>query len=80
MKKKKKPTRKLFAPAEEDALDEQEALRAIYGDAFQLAADGSSFSVLVKALDGSGDALDEHVSAPAVRVVRAAVARASRHA
>jgi len=76
MKKKKKPTRKLLAPAEEDALDEQEALRAIYGEAFQLAADGSSFSVLVKALDGSGD-VDEHVSAPAVRVVRCTLSLAA---
>ena len=72
MKKKKKLSRK--PPAEEEALDEIEALRAIYGDdAFQLAADGSSFSVLVKALEGSGDA--PVVSAPAVRVVRLAVAR-----
>jgi hypothetical protein len=77
MKKKKKLSRKLLAPAEEDAVDELEALQAIYGDAFQLSADGSSFSVLVKALDGGGDApVDERVSAPAVRVVRAAVAHA----
>ena len=71
MKKKKKPNRKLVAPAETDALDEIEALRAIYGDAFQLAPDGSAFSILVKTLDGGSDAAgDARVSTPAVRLVR----------
>lgn len=74
MKKKKKPNRKPVAPAETDAVDELEALRAIYGDAFQLAPDGSAFSVLVKALDGGSDApADARVSAPAVRLVRASL-------
>ena len=75
MKKKKKPNRKLVAPAETDAVDEIEALRAIYGDAFQLAPDGLAFSVLVKALDGGSDAAaDARVTTPAVRLVRGSLA------
>ena len=81
MKKKKKLSRKPLAPVEDDAMDEREALSAIYGDAFQLAADGSAFSVLVKALDVGGDAPGEdHVDAPAVRVVRVAAWSRPRHA
>ena len=77
MKKKKKLSRKPLAPVEDDAMDEREALSAIYGDAFQLAADGSAFSVLVKALDVGGDAPGEdHVDTPAVRVVRVAAVAA----
>ena len=77
MKKKKKPTRKPVAPAETDAVDELAALRAIYGDAFQLAPDGSSFSVLVQALDSGSDAsADARSSTPSVRLVRASRATA----
>lgn len=71
MKKKKKPGARK-PPPEEDAVDELEALAAIYGDAFQLAADGSSFSVRVKALDGgSGAAQDERT--PCALLVRSAL-------
>ena len=73
MKKKRKPTRSGAKPAaEEDALDELEALAAIYGPAFKVAADGASFSLLVRALESDAVALDDSTSAPAVLLVRRA--------
>jgi hypothetical protein len=80
MKKKKKLGRRAAPRADDDARDEHEALQAIYGDSFKLAADESSFNIFVRAAP-PGEPLDSDTSAarsgdasPAVLLVRHATA------
>lgn len=67
---KKKQKRRVATPAREaDALDEVEALQAIYGDDFSLSADGGAFSIAVRAPPGEEAVAADDDRVPAVALV-----------
>ncbi len=80
--KKKKKARNVPPAREEEALDEQAALAAIYGADFTLAPDGSAFSVTVRAASGGESAGEEDAEdrLPSVALVRAYISNKSEGA
>jgi hypothetical protein len=71
--KKRRKARQATPAREDEALEEQAALAAIYGSDFSLLPDGSGFSVLVRAsqsVEGEAEAEEADAGTQAVVVVR----------